>query len=77
MYTEIYVKALEARAEKQKRALMVFVLCPNIRQWLVENDPKALQQAREALGFDELIKRLDAPSRSEADDFAALFTDNP
>lgn len=60
-----------------KRALMVIVLDPRICAWLQENDPKALQQAREALGLDELIEKFDGPSRSEADDFAALFTDHP
>ena len=32
-------------------ALMVFVTCPAIRAWLLENDPKALEQAEKAL-FD-------------------------
>ena len=59
--------------KKQKAALMVIVLSPNIRAWLAENDPKALQQCREALGLPELTARL----FSEVNDFTALHADQP
>ena len=44
---------------RQKEALMVIVLSPNIRAWLTENDPKALEQCRKALNLDKLCEALD------------------
>lgn len=38
------------RAEQVANALRVMVLTPHIRDYLRDNDPKALKQAREALG---------------------------
>jgi hypothetical protein len=35
---------------KEQRALLVIVLTPHIREYLEENDPVALRQARAALG---------------------------
>jgi hypothetical protein len=51
---------------KERAALMVIVLTPHIRAWLEENDPKALQQCREALDLDILIKRIETRQEYEA-----------
>jgi hypothetical protein len=66
----------EQVAKKRARALLVFTCDPKIRAWLEANDPKALEQAINALVCNEEHSAFDAPSRSEADDFAGLFTDD-
>ena len=58
--------ALRAVNKKQHAALMVIILTPQIRAWLAEHDPQALQQCREALGLDVLIQRMQTRQEYEA-----------
>lgn len=48
-YIELLSNKYEKKAKRVANALKVMMLDSRIRGWLVENDPKALQQAVEAL----------------------------
>lgn len=52
-------------AKRVRDALTVLLTTPATREWLAENDPKALRQGLQALGTPETIARVSIIKRSE------------
>jgi len=44
-------EAREAQRRKMKKAIEVLILTPHTRAFLEQHDPKALEQARDAIGY--------------------------